>query len=234
MNDNHELEMLLKELKCKILLADITPSDRKAVLNFLKDENQARKDYRLQRLLATCGIPKYHMRTFDQLQWHFNPKIPQEQIMAFKNSPWIEHGHNLVLIGDTGIGKSHIAKALCYDSICRGHSTYFITVFDLLTRLRKTPYLDNSIAHYGKNVRVLCLDELGYVCHKKEETDLLFQIISKRSECLPTIVTSNLPPKEWGSIFSGPAASAILDRLSYNGSFLTWEGKSYRLTKLKK
>jgi len=65
----------------------------------------------------------------------------------------------------------------------------------------------------------------------KKDTDILFQIISKRSELLPTIVTTNLPPKEWGSIFSGAAASAILDRLSYNGRFITFEGRSYRLLK---
>jgi hypothetical protein len=56
-----------------------------------------------------------------------------------------------------------------------------------------------------------------------EDPDILFQVISKRSEMLPTIVTTNLPPKEWGAIFSGAAASAILDRLSFNGRFITFE-----------
>ena len=80
-------------------------------------------------------------------------------------------------------------------------------------------------------MRVLCIDELGYTYHKKDDTDSIFQIISKRSEILPTIVTTNLLPKEWGSIFSGAAASAILDRLSFNGRFITFEGRSYRLLK---
>ena len=88
----------------------------------------------------------------------------------------------------------------------------------------------SKIDYYAK-VRVLCVDELGYVYHKKEDTDILFQIISKRNEILPTIVTTNLAPKEWGSIFSGAAASAILDRLSFNGTFITFEGRSYRLLK---
>jgi len=88
----------------------------------------------------------------------------------------------------------------------------------------------SRIDYYAK-VRVLCIDELGYIYHKKEDTDILFQIISKRNEILPTIVTTNLAPKEWDSIFSATAASAILDRLSFNGRFITFEGRSYRLLK---
>ena len=78
---------------------------------------------------------------------------------------------------------------------------------------------------------MLCIDELGYTYHQKEDNDILFQIISKRTEVLPTVVTTNLIPKQWGSIFSGAAASAILDRLSYHGRFITFEGRSYRLLK---
>ncbi|MBI1871309.1 MAG: ATP-binding protein [Chlamydiae bacterium] len=116
----------------------------------------------------------------------------------------------------------------------KGYSTYFITTFDLVSKVKKAVHPSNKIDYYAKIIKVLCLDELGYVFHPKEDTDLIFQIISKRSESLPTIVTTNLAPKNWGSIFSGPAASAILDRLSYNGKFFTWEGRSYRLAKIRK
>ena len=73
------------------------------------------------------------------------------------------------------------------------------------------------------------IDELGYTYHKKEDTDTLFQIISKRNEILPTIVTTNLIPSHWGKVFVAVTASAILDRLSMNGRFITFEGKSYRV-----
>jgi DNA replication protein DnaC len=150
--------------------------------------------------------------------------------MSFVNSPWIEQAFNLVLIGDTGLGKSHIATSICYDSILRGYPTACITAFDLVSRIHKAQNPASRIDYYAK-VRVLCIDELGYTYHKKEDTDILFQIISKRNEILPTIVTTNLAPKEWGLIFSATAASAILDRLSYNGRFITFEGRSYRLVK---
>jgi len=80
-------------------------------------------------------------------------------------------------------------------------------------------------------VPVLCLDELGYVIPNKEQADALFQIISKRSETATTIVTTNLVPSHWGKIFDTTTASAILDRLSLNGRFITLEGRSYRSRK---
>ena len=170
------------------------------------------------------------MKTLDQFDWQFNAKISKEDILTFVNSPWIENAFNLVLIGDTGLGKSHIASSICYEAILRGYSTACTTAFDLVSRIHKAYNPTSRIDYYAK-VRVLCIDELGYTYHKKEDTDILFQIISKRNEILPTIVTTNLAPKEWGSTFSATAASAILDPLSFNGRFITFEGRSYRLLK---
>jgi DNA replication protein DnaC len=77
-------------------------------------------------------------------------------------------------------------------------------------------------------VPVLCLDEVGYVLPSREHGDYLFQIISKRVEIGTTIVTTNLMPFQWGKVFDSVTASAILDRLSMNGTFVTFEGRSYR------
>ncbi len=153
--------------------------------------------------------------------------------MSFVNSTWIDGAANLVLIGDTGLGKSHIGSALCYEAILQGHSTACLTAFDLTSKIQKALSPTSKIEYYAR-LKVLCIDELGYTYHKKEDTDILFQVISKRSEILPTLITTNLPPKEWGSIFTGAAASAILDRLSFNGRFLTFEGRSYRLSRKQK
>jgi DNA replication protein DnaC len=222
----NELESLLKDLGCKTP-ADEIPSDRRdTILDFLKREIESRRQYKIKRLLSMSGIK--HVKTLDRFDWHFNPKISKDDILAFVNSPWVEQAFNLVLIGDTGLGKSHIATAICYEAILRGYPTACITAFDLVSRIHKAYNPTSRIDYYSK-VRVLCIDELGYTYHKKEDTDILFQIISKRNEILPTIVTTNLAPKEWGSIFSATAASAILDRLSFNGTFITFEGRSYRL-----
>lgn len=224
----NNLESLLRELGCKTPAGEISPDQRDIITGFLKMENEYRKQHKIKRLLRLSGIK--HVKTLDQFDWHFNPKISKDDIMAFVNSPWIENAFNLVLIGDTGLGKSHIASAICYEAILQGYPAVRITAFDLVSRINKAYNSASRIDYYSK-IRVLCIDELGYTYHKKDDTDILFQIISKRNEILPTIVTTNLAPKEWGSIFSSTAASAILDRLSFNGRFITFEGRSYRLLK---
>lgn len=224
----NNLESLLKELGCKTPFDEITSDRQDTILDFLKTEIEYRRQYKIKRLLSMSGIK--HVKTLDQFDWQFNPKVSKDEILTFVNSPWVENAFNLVLIGDTGLGKSHIASSICYEAILRGYPTACTTAFDLVSRIHKAYNPTSRIDYYSK-VRVLCIDELGYTYHKKEDTDILFQIISKRNEILPTIVTTNLAPKEWGSIFSATAASAILDRLSFNGRFITFEGRSYRLLK---
>lgn len=228
-NTTNELPELLKKLGMKIPSDQISDNEKSCLIEFLKKEQSFRCEWKIKRLLANSGIRIAQVKTFNQFDWSFNPKLPREDILTFKNSHWIEQGANLLLIGDAGLGKSHLAKALCYEAILAGFSAVFITAFDLISKLKRAHHIDGRIEYYGNFIRVLAIDELGYTYHSKEDGDILFQIISKRSEKLPTIVTSNLVPKQWGSLFSGPAASAILDRLSYNGKFITMEGKSYRM-----
>ena len=224
----NNLASLLKELDCKTPPEEISSDRRDTILDFLKTESEYRRQHKIKRLLKLSGVKQ--VKTLDHFDWHFNPKISKDDILTFVNSSWIENAFNLVLIGDTGLGKSHIAAAICYEAILRGYPTACITAFDLVSKIHKAYNPPSKIDYYAK-VRVLCIDELGYTYHKKEDTDTLFQIISKRNEVLPTIVTTNLAPKEWGSVFSSTAASAILDRLSFNGRFITFEGRSYRLLK---
>jgi DNA replication protein DnaC len=234
MTPTDDLPCLIAQLKLKTPCDRIPLDHAEAITAFLRQEREFQKQHRLKQLLHACGISAKQLRTFDQFDWGFNPKAPKHDILEFRNSGWIAEPANLVLIGDAGLGKSHVAKALCYDAILQGHSAYFATVFDLVSKIKRAPNPAAKIDFYGKVVKVLALDELGYAVYQKEDIDILFQIVSKRSETLPTIVTTNLAPKQWGTIFSGPAASAVLDRLSFNGRFITLEGRSYRLrSKLK-
>lgn len=226
--DQNNLETLLKELGLKTPVNAIGAESHDIIADFLKTEQEYCKQHKIKRLLRLSGIKQ--VKTLAQFDWQFNPKISKEDILAFSRSPWVMEASNLVLIGDTGLGKTHIAKALCYEAVLEGFPTAFITAYDLVSKIHKALNPITKIEYYAK-MRVLCIDEIGYTFHKKEDTDIIFQIISKRSEMLPTIVTTNLPPKEWGSIFSSAAASAILDRLSFNGRFITFEGRSYRLLK---
>lgn len=224
----NNLESMLNDLGLKTPVNEIPADSRDIIADFLKTEQEYCKQHKIKRLLRGSGIKQ--VKTLAQFDWQFNPMISKADILTFTNSPWVREAYNLVLVGDTGLGKTHMAKALCYETILNGFPTVFITAYDLISKIQKALNPVTRIEYYAK-MRVLCIDELGYTFHKKEDTDIIFQIISKRSEILPTIVTTNLPPKDWGSIFSSAAASAILDRMSFNGRFITFEGRSYRLLK---
>lgn len=232
--DLENLRTLFADLDFKTPLENLTEEQIPFIREFLTTERKLRIDFRIRRLLRGCGIRPHQVRTFNTFDWSFNPKLPKNDIFAFRNSRWIEEARNIVFIGDAGVGKSHLAKSLCYDAIHRGENACFISAFDLIGKLKKSLSPETKVTYFGSNIRVLCIDELGYTQQSKDAGDLLFQIIAKRSESLPTIITTNLPPKQWGSIFAGPAATAILDRLNYNGRFITMEGASYRMSAKKR
>ena len=112
----------------------------------------------------------------------------------------------------------------------KGKQTVFLSLFDMTAKLSKAKSVYSLIDYYAR-IPVLCLDELGYVVPSREDADHLFQIISKRAETATTIVTTNLVPSQWGKLFDSVTASAILDRLSMQGTFITLEGRSYRKKK---
>lgn len=198
------------------------------LLSFLTEEHKLREQRRIENLMRLSGIKR--IKRLAEFDWTFNPKIPREKIMEFCETQWLKGPSNLVLIGPAGVGKTHVATALCYESILKGRQTVFISLFDLVAKLSKAKNLYSLIDYYAK-IPALCLDELGYVVPTREQADWIFQIFSKRSEITTTVVTTNLVPSNWGKIFDTATASAILDRLSLNGKFITFEGRSYRSKK---
>lgn len=205
------------------------PDDKKTFLHdFLMEEYKKREIRRIEYLMKMSGMKRIKLlRDFD---WTFNPKLPRDKIMEFMKTDWLKIPANLVIIGPAGVGKSHIATALCHDAVMKGRQTVFISLFDLTAKLAKAKNIYSLIDYYAR-MPILCLDELGYVIPSKEQADAIFQIISKRTETGTSIITTNLVPSDWGKIFDTATASAILDRLSLNGRFITFEGRSYRSKK---
>jgi len=187
------------------LLSDLEgyATEQRAFLEtFLSQEYLLKEQKKREHLLRISGIKR--VKLLADFDWTFNPKVSREKV-----------------------GKTHVASALCYDAVTKGTQTVFVTLFDLTAKLTKARSVYSLIDHYAK-VPVLCLDEVGYVLPSREHADCLFQIISKRAEIATTIVTTNLIPSQWGKVLDSVTASAILDRLSMNGTFVTFEGRSYR------
>ena len=217
-----------KQLKFVSDCSSLTPEQTKTILPILQEETQAREVKRIRYLLQRSGIKR--IKRFEDFDWKFNPKLPRSKIIGFSESSWITEVKNLVLIGPSGVGKSHLASSLCYKAIQQGIPIAFISCFDLVNKLKRSRN-KHTMLNYYSTIKILCLDELGYVFPTQEEANDIFQIISKRSELTPTIITTNLVPSQWGKIFEAATATAILDRLSLNGCFITCEGKSYRSRK---
>jgi DNA replication protein DnaC len=222
------LNELWKHFKWLSDFESCTREEQEFLMRFLTEEYRLREQRRREQLLRMSGIKRVKLLT--DFDWAFNPKIPREKIMEFMHTDWLQKPTNLLLIGPSGVGKTHIASALCYDAVLKGKQTVFLSLFDLTAKLSKAKSVYSLIDYYAR-IPVLCLDELGYVVPSREEADHLFQIISKRAETATTIVTTNLVPSQWGKLFDSVTASAILDRLSMQGTFITLEGRSYRKKK---
>ena len=222
------IQKIWTQLKFASDCSSLTGEQIKMILPVLEEEAQIRDVNRIQYLIKRSGIKR--IKRFEDFDWKFNPKLPRNKIIGFSESPWITEVKNLVLIGPSGVGKSHLASALCYRAIQQGTPTAFITCFDLVNKFKRSKNKHIMLQYYS-TIKVLCLDELGYVFPNPDEANDIFQIISKRSELTPTVVTTNLVPSQWGKIFEASTATAILDRLSLNGCFITCEGRSYRSRK---
>lgn len=218
---------LWKDLKFASDYNNLSPSQKQILEPILYEEFQARELRRISYLMKRSGLKR--IKRIEDFDWAFNPKIPRDKIMRFfESGDWVNNAENIVFIGPAGVGKSHLADSLCYNMISQqGIPTTRITCFDLVERLKKGRNKYNLLNYYA-TVNILCLDELGYVFPGQDQANDIFQIISKRSEILPTIITTNLVPSSWGRIFEASTATAILDRLSFKGTFITCEGRSYR------
>jgi DNA replication protein DnaC len=222
------LSELWKSFRLLSDLQALSEQEKTFLFTFLTEESRLREQKRIEHLMRLSGIKR--AKRLSDFDWTFNPKIPRDKIMEFLHTQWLKQPSNLVLIGPAGVGKTHLATALCYEAILQGHQTVFLSLFDLTAKLAKARNLYGLIDYYAK-IPILCLDELGYVVPTKEQADWIFQIFSKRTEVTTTLVTTNLIPSNWGKIFDTVTASAILDRLSMNGKFITFEGRSYRSKK---
>ncbi len=222
------IKQMWEQLEFISACPSLTEDELKTILPILKEEASTRETKRIQRLLQRSGIKR--IKRLEDFDWKFNPKIPRDEVTSFSETSWLTEVKNLILIGPSGVGKSHMASALCYKAIQKGIPTAFITCFDLVNKLKRSTNKITMLQYYS-TVRLLCIDELGYVFPTQEQASDIFQIISKRSELFSTVVTTNLIPSQWGKIFETSTATAILDRLSLNGSFATCEGRSYRSKK---
>jgi DNA replication protein DnaC len=149
---------------------------------------------------------------------------------------FIAEAVNVVLVGPNGIGKSLIAQNLAHQAVLQGHSALFVNAAQMLGDLAAQDG-DNALrrrfAHYARP-DVLVIDEIGYLSYGTRHADLLFEIVNRRYERKPTIITTNRPFAEWSEVFPNAACVvSIVDRLVHHAEILVIEGESYRMHEAK-
>lgn len=183
----------------------------------------------LERRVRLSGVKRFKpMADFD---WSWPTKIERTLIERALTLDFLAEARNLVLMGSNGLGKTMIAQNICHQAVLAGHSVLFRPAAALLEDLhRQNPEGRRRKLRAYANVGLLCIDEVGYLSSDDKAADLLFEVINRRYERKPLIITANRPFQEWNQVF--PNAScivALLDRLVHHADVTVLEGKSYRL-----
>lgn len=175
-------------------------------------------------------LEKPTIDTFD-FQHHGSRKQQKTKILNLFNLEFVQKKMDVILIGNPGVGKSFLAKSLAYAATQAGIKTLFTSTTDMINHLIAAE-ADHSLLkkiNYYKTQDLLVCDEIGYLPLGQQGSNLFFQVISQRHQLKSTIITTNLPFADWGTIFDGTTvATAIADRLVYNSQILILEGSSYR------
>lgn len=194
----------------------------------------AEADARFERLVERrVKDARLHVRkTLDAFDFSHPKRVNRAQILALFDLEFIAKRTNVVFLGRTGVGKSHLASALALAACQKGHRVLFTTAVNVVNHLQAAQ-ADGS---FVKRLRtytspdVLVIDELGYLPIDRLGADLLFQVISGRYERGSVILTSNRAFKEWASVFNdATVAAAVIDRLAHHSEVVLIEGRSYRL-----
>jgi DNA replication protein DnaC len=197
----------------------------------VEGESTMREMRSIERRIKNARFPV--RKTLDDFQWSWPKKINRPQIQNVFRLDFIATCTNVVMIGNVGLGKTHLSIALGHAACTGGHSVLFTTAVDVINTLaaaQSAGQLKREIRRYLKPA-VLIVDELGYLPVDKHGADLLFQIISERYERAPMVITTNRAYKHWAQIFNNDSTltSAILDRVMHHVDTVVIEGKSFRM-----
>lgn len=184
----------------------------------------------VERRIKAAKFPT--VKSLDSFDFSAIPKLNKMQVLELARCEWINRRENVIALGPSGTGKTHIALGLGLAACQKGLSVGFTTAASLVSEMmeardeRRLLRVQKQMAGY----KLLIIDELGFVPLSKTGAELLFELISHRYERGATLITSNLPFDEWTETFgSERLTGALLDRLTHHVSILEMNGESYRL-----
>lgn len=188
-----------------------------------------------ERRLKAARFPTH--KTLENFDFSAQPSLNRALVSELTRCLWIEQRENVLLVGNSGTGKTHVATALAVEACSRGKRVRFFRVTELITQLMEARE-ERELGRFKKQLTrldLLVLDELGYVPASKLGAELLFDVISTAYERTSLIVTTNLPFENWLEVLgSERLTGATLDRLTHRCHILECNGQSYRLADAKR
>jgi DNA replication protein DnaC len=234
------LNQHLKELKLANILQHYPGLVRQAkergtsyeefLLSLTEIELRVRADNRLKRRIKEARFPL--LKTLEDFNFDETPGLDKRLVRELISGDYLKQHRNIIFLGKTGTGKTHLSTGLGVEACRQGVRTRFITGCALANELiesRTEKALSRLISKYAR-YELLVLDELGYVPFSKEGAELLFQVLAERHEKSSVIITSNLGFADWTQVFGeATLTAALLDRLTHKAHIIpcTWE--SFRL-----
>jgi len=200
------------------------------LLNLTEIEVQVRRENGRKRRIREAGFPLLKpLETFD---FEAAPDLDVRYIRELTTGEYIEEKRNVIFLGKSGTGKTHLATALGMEACTSGYRTRFVTGCGLANELieaRDEKIFSRVIKRYA-GYGLLIIDELGYVPFSKEGAELLFQVLAERHEKRPVIITTNMGFGDWTQIFGDPnLTGALLDRITHKAHIINCTWESYRL-----
>ena len=239
------LEHHLKQLKLPTMLREYAPlavactKDRADyptyLLRLTERELLDRERRAAERRLKAARFPV--VKTIDSFDFKAQPSVNEPLVRELLRGEYIDKRENILLLGSSGTGKSHVAVALGFAACAQGKRVRFFTVTQLVTELlekREDRQLRRLLSQL-EALDLLILDELGYVPFTKAGAELLFDVVGRAYERQSLIVTSNLPFEQWVEVLGNERLTgALLDRLTHRVHILEANGESYRLREAKR